>query len=194
MDRRITIISDPSDPIGGYTPFILGRDFAGMPVQRTTWVDHGVLKDLAYDEFYALGQGKPIGVTPMAMRMGDGTTSVDDMIKTCREGIYVNRFSDLTIVDSMTGMMTGATRDGCFLVRDGKITKSVKNFRILDSPFLFLNNVEAIGPSGRVPLGYAPPDPGEDTRDFRTAWPRPPVIVPPLTIRDFNFAGLSDAV
>jgi hypothetical protein len=63
----------------------------------------------------------------------------------------------------------------------------VKNFRILESPFFVLNKVEALGVPERAAFGYS-------AERSALSWPRPPVIVPPMMVRDFNFASLNDAV
>jgi len=80
---------------------------------------------------------------------------------------------------------TGVTRDGCFLIKDGKIAKPVKNFRFLDSPAFMLNKLVTLGPTRRASLGYAPSE---------FDWPRRPMIVPPMMVNDFNFSALADAV
>jgi predicted Zn-dependent protease len=82
-------------------------------------------------------------------------------------------------------MISGLTRDGCFLVKDGTIQHAVTNFRFLESPWLILNRLEAIGTTHRTALGHTP---GVD------GWPLPPIIVPPLMVRDFNFVALGEAV
>jgi predicted Zn-dependent protease len=71
-------------------------------------------------------------------------------------------------------VVTGLTRDGTFLVENGKVARSVKNFRFNDSPLFLLNNLEAIGASVRTEGGGT--------------------VVPALRARDFNFTSLSDAV
>jgi predicted Zn-dependent protease len=94
-------------------------------------------------------------------------------------------------VHGSSGLMTGVTRDGCFLIKDGKIAKPVKNFRFTESPFLAFNKVEMIGEPERVAFGYDVP---REHTDGPTRWPHLPIIVPPMMIQDFNFTALSDAV
>ncbi|MEO6527488.1 MAG: metallopeptidase TldD-related protein, partial [Gemmatimonadaceae bacterium] len=77
-----------------------------------------------------------------------------------------------------TILFTGLTRDGTFLIENGKITKAVKNFRFNESPLFMLNNLEAIGPSVRVA--------GTESGGA--------IIMPTIKVRDFNFTSLSDAV
>jgi predicted Zn-dependent protease len=185
MDPRVTITSDPADPEGGFLPFY--RDGAdGRALVPMTWVAHGVLTNLSFGPGAAASFGvRPSSEIPYSPRLGQGTTTLESMIAECREGIYVNRLADVRLEDPSSGVMSGVTQGGCFLIKDGKMTRSVKNLRFADSPFLFLNNLIEIGTPRRVALGYTP---GKDE------WPLPPVIVPPLMVRDFNFTMLADAV
>jgi len=81
--------------------------------------------------------------------------------------------------------MTGVTTGGCFLVRNGKIEKAIKDFRFVESTYFFLNRLIAIGATERTAFGYAP---------WHGEWPIAPTIVPPVMVRDFNFTALADAV
>ena len=65
------------------------------------------------------------------------------------------------------------TRDGTFLIENGKITKALKNFRFNESPLFMLNNLDAIGRPVRTAGGDA---------------------MPAIRVRDFSFTSLSDAV
>jgi predicted Zn-dependent protease len=143
-----------------------------------TWIDHGVLKELAYYRPYGIKQlGKNSGLpNSYAFRMSGGKTSVDEMIATTKRGIRVTRFSNVGVVDPKSLLLSGYTRDGTWLIENGKISKPIKNFRFTESPLFVLNNVEALGVPQRV---------------FH---PSAPVIVPPIKAREFNFTALSEAV
>lgn len=183
VDPRVELSSDPNDPEGGYLPF----NDHGYPLVAMTWIGRGgVLENLAYNVRFAAERGvTPANDAPASLRMSGGETTVDSMIARCKLGIYVNRFAQIGYVDVGNGIVTGVTNGGCFLVRNGKIDKAIRNFRFVESPWLFLNRVDAIGPSQRAPFGYAP---------WLGHWPIAPMIVPPLMIRDFNFVALADAV
>lgn len=189
FDTRLNMYSDPADPDGGYRP-----DFAGgLPQPRMTWIKDGVLVNLAYDPIYSMTSGNPYAGQPASFRVSGGTKSIEDMITSCKEGIYVNHVGSVAQISGDNGMLTGVTRNGCFLVKDGKINRPVKNFRFTDSPWFFLNRIEALGVPVRAAFGYAPPAGGEPDSE-RTRWPRPPVIVPPMMVSDFNFTALADAI
>lgn len=174
VDERVTIFSDPQDPQ------LLGQPFdgQGLPLARQVWVENGVLKQLVYSRFWAQKQGKPITGGPSTFKMQGGTTSLEDMIKSTERGVLVTRLWYLRPVDPRTIMFTGLTRDGTFLVENGKITKSIKNFRFNESPLFLLNNIQALGPALRL----AGTEQGG------------PIVVPAIKAKDFNFTSLSDAV
>ena len=110
-----------------------------------------------------------------------GTASTADMIKGTERGILVTRFWYIRATDPRTISSTGLTRDGTFLIENGKVTHSVKNFRFNESPIFFLNNLEALGPSIRINASEALGAGGA-------------TYMPTLKVRDFTFSSLSDAV
>jgi predicted Zn-dependent protease len=174
VDPRISISADPFDPMVLSQPW----DGDGLPLGRQTFVENGVLKELYYSRFWAKKQNKQPTGAPTSFIMSGGTTSVEDMIKSTPRGILVTRLWYLREVDPRTILYTGLTRDGTFLIENGKISKAIKNFRFNDSPLFMLNNVEALG----RPVRLAGTEAGGA------------VVVPPIKVRDFNFTSLSDAV
>jgi predicted Zn-dependent protease len=192
FDPRISMWTDPTDPDCGDFPFFP----AGFPSGRETWVKDGVLRAMAYNTSDGPARHKTPVQDPLCVRMSGGSTSIAEMIATCDRGIYVNRFSGVSVVDKQSGTMAGVTRDGCFLIKDGKIAQPVVNFRFYQSPILAFNNVLALGVPERVSFGFTPPVGRPNSRfdEALSTWPRPPVVVPPMMIHDFNFSSLSDAV
>jgi len=188
MDARITLSSDPNDPDGGFLPFN-DRAYPRIPM---TWVERGVHANIGYNASFAAQVGYPVSNdASWSLRMsnvsGHAPTTLDEMIANCKRGIYVNRFA---FVETVSGpptsqMLTGVTSGGCFLVKEGKIDKPIKNLRFLESPWAALNRLEAIGAPERAPFGFAP---------WAGTWPIDPTIVPPLMIQDFNFTALADSV
>jgi predicted Zn-dependent protease len=174
MDPRVSLIADPFDPMILSQPW----DGDGLPLGRQVFVDKGVLKELYYSRFWAKKQGKQPTGAPTSFIMTGGTESIDDMIKSTPRGVLVTRLWYLREVDPRTILYTGLTRDGTFLIENGKISKAVKNFRFNDSPLFMLNNLEAIG----RPVRLAGTEAGGA------------VVVPPIKVKDFTFTSLSDAV
>jgi len=183
FDSRITLTTDPTDPEGGDFPFFPGGN--PYPSGKVTWMENGVLKRRSA----SVGLGLQYGMTPLrdpeCVRMSGGPTSIDEMIANCERGLYVHRLSAVHEVDALSGTMEGFTRHGCLLIQNGKITHPVKDFRFRESPFLALNRVLALGTPQRVAFGFQPPHENQP-------WPLPPVIAPPVMVRDFNFSALAD--
>jgi predicted Zn-dependent protease len=172
VDERVTLYSDPADPSLLARPF----DNEGLPIGRIVWIEKGVLKNLAYTRFWAQKQGKtPTGVPALAggLALTGGTKTTEEVIAGCERGILVTHFFYIRSLEPRTVLFTGLTRDGVFLVENGKITRALKNFRWNESPLLMLNRLEEIG--------RAEPVAAE-------------AMMPALRIRDFNFASSSDAV
>jgi predicted Zn-dependent protease len=174
MDPRISIIADPMDPAILSQPW----DGDGLPLGRQVFVENGVLKELYYSRFWAKKMNKQPTGAPTSFIMTGGTTSIEDMIKSTQRGILVTRLWYLREVDPRTILYTGLTRDGTFLIENGKISKAIKNFRFNDSPLFMLNNLEALG----RPVRLAGTEAGGA------------VVVPPIKVREFTFTSLSDAV
>ncbi|MEP6990277.1 MAG: TldD/PmbA family protein [bacterium] len=189
VDERVTLLTDPEDSPSTNGGF----DGDGMPLEKVVWIENGIVKNLNYDRFWAQKQGvKPTragvgggfgggGGGGRALRMLGGTTSTADMIKSTERGILVTRFWYIRPTDPRTISYTGLTRDGTFLIENGKVTHPVKNFRFNESPIFFLNNLEALGPSIRINASEALGAGGA-------------TYMPTLKVRDFTFSSLSDAV
>jgi predicted Zn-dependent protease len=179
FSEAITLKSDIGNSILRQSP--IAAD--GTPLGDVTWVEKGVLKNLAYNAAYARRQKKP--VTPASLNNSlvmEGTnTSVEEMIKSTRRGLLVTFFWYIRGVDNETLLNTGMTRDGLFLIENGEIAGPVQNFRWNMSPIVGYNNVTAIGRS--VPMHT-----GESYDGGGTA------LVPPVRIEDFLMTSVSPAV
>jgi predicted Zn-dependent protease len=174
LDERVTLLSDPRDPELLSQPF----DGEGFPLSRQLWVDQGVLRQLSYSRFWAKKQGKSPTGNPASLKMAGGTTSLDQMIASTERGVLVTRLWYLREVDPRTILYTGLTRDGTFLVENGKISRALRNFRFNESPLFILNNLDSLGQAERL----AGTEAGGD------------VVMPSIKVRDFNFTSLSEAV
>jgi predicted Zn-dependent protease len=173
--EKVSVYSDPYDPIapGG----IYSTD--GLPATKRNWIDNGVLGEMIYSRYWARKTGHEPVPFPTNIVMPGGSITQDEIIANVKRGILVTRLWYIREVDPRTLVLTGLTRDGTFLIENGKITRPVKNFRFNESPVAMLNNIEAMGKSERAI--------GSESTEL-------PVSVPPLLVRDFTFSSLSDAV
>jgi predicted Zn-dependent protease len=117
---------------------------------------------------------RPTG-PPLAggLALTGGSKTTEQLIAGCARGILVTHFFYIRSLDVRTVLQTGLTRDGTFLIEQGKITRALKNFRWNESPLLMLNRLEDIGRPELTTAGR---------------------LMPALRVRDFNFSSLSDAV
>ncbi|MGI9076261.1 MAG: TldD/PmbA family protein [Gemmatimonadaceae bacterium] len=177
VDERVTITSDPLDS-EAYANTFTGE---GLPASRIVWIENGLVRNLVYDRFWAQKQGKTPTSLSGTIKMSGGTATTEEMIASTQRGILVTRFWYIRSVDPRSILYTGLTRDGTFLIENGKITRAVKNFRFNESPISMLNNLEEMGRPVRVSAS-------EDGS------PGFAVVVPPIKVRNFNFTSLSDAI
>jgi len=178
LDPRVTLSADPVDPIGGFVPF---RAWDGTPYRPAIWIEQGVLRNLAYEREYALSRlGKSTSLlNPYSFRLSGGTASVEQMIASTDRGLLITRLSNVHVLDFDTMLLGGYTRDGLWLIEQGKVTKPVKNLSFVESPLFAFNRIEQIG----VPQRVRSANPGA------WAW-----VAPPAKVRDFNFVSVADAV
>ena len=169
-DERVTLYSDPADAGLLGQPF----DLEGLPLRRMVWIEKGILKNLAYSRFWAQKQGKEPTGFPFRRACARGWHQEHRRVD-CRLCPRRPRHALLLHqgLDPRTVLQTGLTRDGAFLIENGRVTRPLKNFRWNESPLLMLNRLEDIG------------------RPEPTAAGR---LMPALRVRDFNFSSLSDAV
>jgi predicted Zn-dependent protease len=168
VDERVNLWSDPLNtevPTGTWNG-------AGQPLKKTSWIENGMVKNLAYDRFWAQEKGVEPVPFPSNLIMGGGDASLEDLIKSTKKGILVTRLWYIRSVDPQTLLYTGLTRDGTFYIENGQIKYPVKNFRFNESPIIMLNNLETLGKQVRIDGN----------------------LIPYMKIRDFTFTSLSDAV
>lgn len=174
VDAKVNIYSDPIHP--ELPTATWSGD--GRPVERVNWIENGVVKNLYASRYWAENKGAKSIPMPNNAIMEGGKASLEEMIKNTKRGILVTRLWYIRSVDPQTLLLTGLTRDGTFLIENGKIKHPVKNFRFNESPIIMLNNLEEMGRPERVISG-------ESNVNY---------ILPPLKVRDFTFSSLSDAV
>ena len=113
--------------------------------------------------------------------MQGGNATLEEMIRSTERGLLVTRLWYIRSVDPRTILFTGLTRDGTFLIENGRIAHPVKNLRWNETPISILNKIEMMG----QPVRVSPSESGDLA---------PTVMVPALKVRDFTFTSLSDAV
>jgi PmbA protein len=144
-------------------PFQSGPSFdgEGVPRQTLVLVDAGVPRQVAWSRIsaqragaQATGHGFPLpnelGEAPHNIVIQGGGSSIEDLIASTRRGILITRFWYIREVDPYEKILTGMTRDGTFLIEDGRLAGGLKNFRFNQGLIGALNNVEALSPAVRA--------------------------------------------
>src|SRR2546426_10605322 len=160
MADSVSIIDDGLSTDGIPWPF----DFEGVPKKVVPVVRSGVALTPVYDSFTAgreegkqsTGHATPpspqgrFGPAPLNLFLRPGTVSLDDMIKSTKSGLYITRFWYTRTVHPRDAVVTGMTRDGTFVIRDGEIAHPVKSLRFTQSYVDALKATEAIGATARL--------------------------------------------
>jgi predicted Zn-dependent protease len=190
---NITIWDDVTHPLQTGSPF----DGEGMRRLSLPLVENGVVKRVVYARATAermkrseqKDQVGPIEATghgfTLPNEMGEMPVNIvfaapqnpqtlEQMIASTERGVLVTRLWYIREVDPYEKIVTGMTRDGTFLVEDGKVKQGIRNFRFNESLIHMLSNVEAMS----VPLRSC----GEESFDM---------VVPAMKIRDFNFTEVT---
>jgi len=178
---NIHIADDVAHPLQSGAPF----DGEGVPRRKLSLVDAGVPREVAYSRGSAqragvlpTGHGYPlpneIGEAPVNIVIAGGNASIEEMIASTPRGILVTRLWYIREVEPFAKIMTGMTRDGTFLIEDGKIVAGLRNFRFNQSLIELLNSVEALS----VPVRAS----GEEAFDM---------VVPAMLVRNFHFTEVT---
>jgi predicted Zn-dependent protease len=179
--ENITIWDDVYHPLQLGTPF----DGEGVPREKVLLVDRGVPRNLVYSRATAkkmkkqpTGHGFSLpneyGEAPMNLVFTGGKASVDEMVRSTERGILVTRLWYIREVDPYEKILTGMTRDGTFLVENGKICGGIRNFRFNQSMIEMLSNVEMLGEAVRAA--------GEESFEM---------VVPAMKVREFHFSEVT---
>jgi predicted Zn-dependent protease len=110
--------------------------------------------------------------------MAPGSSSKEAMLAATERGIWVTRFHYVNIVHPRRGVLTGMTKDGTFLIEDGRITRPVRNLRFTEAIPEAFSRIDAISSGTRL---LAAEYSGINAR------------VPALRIRGFSFTGATAA-
>ncbi|WP_344030901.1 metallopeptidase TldD-related protein [Streptomyces luteireticuli] len=189
----LTLRSDPSAPGLECAPFVLAGSSTdatsvfdnGLPVGATDWIRDGVLERLVTTRHSAALTGLPVAPYPDNLILdAGGTRSLPEMIAASgHDGpeLLLTSLWYIREVDPATLLVTGLTRDGVFLVRDGEAVGEVTNFRFNESPVGLLSRA--------VEAGRTEPTLARDIGKYfgRTA-------MPALRIPDFNMSSVSKGV
>jgi PmbA protein len=190
---NITIWDDVAHPLQSGSPF----DGEGVRRQRLALVENGIVKRVVYARSTAERMKRseykdkvgPVEATghgfALPNEMGEmpqnivfapvsDPQSVEQMIASTERGVLVTRLWYIREVEPFEKMLTGMTRDGTFLVENGRVQGGLRNFRFNESLIHMLSNVESMSAPVRAC--------GEESMDM---------VVPAMKVKEFNFTEVT---
>ena len=178
MGENVTIRDDVNNPLTFQCYF----DAEGHRRTPVTLIDKGVAETVLHDSKTALKAGcrptghaignKGNGGIPFNLVMEGGGSSLEEMIASTQKGILVTHFHYTNFVNQALAQVTGLTRDGTFMIEDGKIAYPIRNMRFTQSMLeAFCNITELSRDRGRIALWGGP------------------AIIPAAKIERFHFTG-----
>jgi predicted Zn-dependent protease len=163
-------------------------DSEGTPKQPLALVEDGRSLGLAHDRRTARKAdtsstghafnffGGYLGPVPIDLFVSPGDRSEDELVADVEQGLYVSTFNYCRVLDPKSLVVTGLTRNGTYLIENGRITTPVTNLRFTQS------FVEALGP-GRI-LGL-----GDNDRFADSEFGSGMVHCPAIRLESWNFTG-----
>jgi PmbA protein len=166
FDERISLWDDARDPLTCRTNF----DYDGVPCQKVIFIENGLVGGVVYDRetahrYHARSTGHaqprpPVFLTgPQAnhLFLAPGTLSRDQLLGVVQEGVFITRFQYTSLLDSMDLTISGSTRDGTFLIQDGRITEALPNLSFRSSIVSLLDNLIGLSGEGMLVPGELGP-------------------------------------
>ena len=150
-----------------------GRFFGnGLPNDKLNIVKDGIPQNLSYSRYWAQEKGKEVTGSMSPIVMVGGDKSVMDLVARTEKGILVSRSWYVRYVDPRTLEVTGMTRDGTFLIENGKIAHPIKNLRFNQRLPEMLSNIVALSTVKRC--GGS--------------------IIPGCKVENFHFSSITDSI
>ncbi len=153
----------------------------GLPQERWDFVKEGKLNGLIAPRSISETTGVPYssGGDNVIMEIPGSTGDLDSQISKVKSGLLLTTLWYIRMVDPVTSLLTGLTRDGVYEIKDGEVVGAVNNFRWNESPVEILGRISSASATAITA-----------TREFedltRTA-------TPSVVIDDFNMSTVSQA-
>lgn len=184
FDDAISLADDVGHPLAAG----IGFDAEGTPKRRHQLVERGVTTAVVHDRRtakalgavstgHAVPGGGAFGALPANLVLDGGSATPDEMVGNVGRGLLVTDFWYTRVLDPRTIVVTGLTRNGVWLVEDGRIVRPVTNLRFTQS------FVDALGPGAVRVVGSDQTLVGGATFGFGA------YVVPSLHLAAWNFTG-----
>lgn len=190
-DRKLTLRSDPNYPgletinrVISMGSSSFGSTFdTGSEIKAVNLIEDGALTALGSSRYTAGLANLPF--TPLAdnIIVSDkaGSGDLNTLASRMSDGLLITCLWYIREVDPQSLLLTGLTRDGVYVVKNGEIIGAANNFRFNESPVGMLKRVIDAGDAT-----YCLP------REWADWFSRAKVA--PLMISDFNLSTKSEAI
>ncbi|MBM3578344.1 MAG: TldD/PmbA family protein [Alphaproteobacteria bacterium] len=175
FDEKLTIRVDPADPLAPEAAV----GFEGLPHRARDFIEKGIVTTLYRSRVWAQKTGVEAIPFPRNFVMSGGDVSIDDMVRSVRRGVLVTRFWYTNIVERKNLLLTGLTRDGNFLIENGRIVAPMRNMRFNQRLGDLFGNIKALGPTRRT---------------WRAAGDGGAAAAPAMLVEGFNFSSKSSGI
>ncbi len=128
--ENVTITDDP------HHPDLINFDYNGDGhiYNKLPIIQNGVFKNFFVDNYYGRKlKMEKNGAEGEALVMDTGDKELREMIGSVKNGLYISSLHYMNFINRKETSITGLTRDGTFLIEDGKITKVVNNLRFTEN-------------------------------------------------------------
>jgi PmbA protein len=140
-------------------------DLEGVPKAPLPLIQDGVAHAVVHDSRSAARAGAGARSTGHAIEpggssygplptnlvlIGGGAADEHELAAPIEHGLYITRFWYLNPVHERSALMTGTTRDGTFLIEDGRITRPARDVRFTDSILRVLAGTQALTASQQL--------------------------------------------
>ncbi len=192
LGSGVTLSSDPFDQGPGMacTPFEVAATSSdsastfdnGLPLGATDWISDGVLRNLITSRHTAdeLGTNATPGIDNLRLAVSGASGGLSDLVARTEDALLITCLWYNRVVDPRTLLLTGLTRDGVYVVRDGRIVGSCGNFRFNESPVSLLGRIVDTSREERTLA-----------REMGDYFNR--ASMPALVVEDFNLSTASEA-
>jgi len=177
----VSICDDPDDPE------IIHKDYGsnGHIYRYLSLVDNGIFRNFMCDNYYSHKTGLPKnGNTGSCLKIEAGDKTLDEMIGSVKHGLFISSLHYMNFINPKETSITGLTRDGTFLIENGKITKVVNNLRFTEKVARIFEHIQALeNRSHPVPFSG-----NYEIFDIET------VKSPHALVRDFNISSSTKTI
>ena len=174
FDEKLTIRVDPADPLAPEGAI----GYEGVPHRARAFIENGVVSSFYRSRVWA--KKTDAEAIPFARNfvVAGGDASLDDMIRGVKRGVLVTRLWYTNLVEPKSLLLTGLTRDGNFLIENGRVTRPARNMRFNQRLGELFSRIVALGRTERV---------------WRATGEGAPAA-PPMLVEGFNFSSKSSGI